>query len=75
MPMYEYRCEEDGSVITLMRPMAEADRPVEDPEGKGRTFRRIHSTFSVGAAPASSGDNAGFCPTCCGPPGSCGLPG
>ena len=33
MPLYEYRCEEDGSLVTLLRSMAEADEPVEDPEG------------------------------------------
>ena len=25
MPLYEYRCEEDGELITLLRPMAEAE--------------------------------------------------
>lgn len=73
MPMYEYRCDDDGTVITVMRPMAEADEPVEDPEGRGRTFRRIHSTFSVGTAsrPAAAPPGGG-CPMC-GPDGSCGL--
>ncbi len=50
MPLYEYRCEEDGSTITLMRPMGEADDPVEDPKGEGRVFTRMHSTFAVGSS-------------------------
>ena len=47
MPLYEYRCEEDGELITLLRPMAEADEPVEDPEGQNRSFHRVHSVFIV----------------------------
>lgn len=45
MPLYEYLCEQDGTVIELIRPMARADDPVEDPEGKGRSFARKLSTF------------------------------
>lgn len=52
MPIYEYTCEQDGSVIELIRPMADADKPVPDPEGKGRTFVRKHSTFATGSAAA-----------------------
>ena len=40
MPLYEYVCEADGSVLELIRPMSEADKPVPDPEGKGRCFVR-----------------------------------
>ncbi|MBG85058.1 MAG: FmdB family transcriptional regulator [Phycisphaerae bacterium] len=58
MPLYEYRCEEDGSLVTLLRSMAEADEPVEDPEGLDRTFHRVHSTFQVDAPTASQGINA-----------------
>lgn len=75
MPMYEYRCEEDGATITLLRPMAAADDPVEDPEGRGRVFRRMHSTFAVGAENGQSSSPAaqpGVCP--CGHPGGmCGI--
>jgi hypothetical protein len=40
MPLYEYRCEEDGNVITLLRPMAQADEPVE----RSRRARpRVHA--------------------------------
>jgi putative FmdB family regulatory protein len=73
MPLYEYRCEEDGTTITLLRPMADADKPVEDPEGKGRTFKRAQSTFSVSPGGAGSRDAApASCPTC-GLDGPCGL--
>lgn len=65
MPLYEYRCEETGEMITLLRPMAEADKPVEDPEGKGRTFSRVHSTFAV-SSPLACDQGAGVsaCPSC-----------
>jgi len=49
MPLYEYTCEEDGCTLTLLRTMAGADDPVEDPEGKGRLFKRTQSTFQVDA--------------------------
>ncbi|MCC6322805.1 MAG: zinc ribbon domain-containing protein [Phycisphaerales bacterium] len=50
MPIYEYTCQADGSTIELLRPMSEADKPVEDPEGRGRTFTRVHSTFAAQGA-------------------------
>lgn len=52
MPIYEYVCEQDGAVIELLRPMTQADEPVTDPEGKGRTFKRKHSTFATSGAAA-----------------------
>ena len=64
MPLYEYRCEEDGTLVTLLRPMAQADAPVDDPEGLNRTFTRVQSVFQVDApAPArgSGGPPAGGC--------------
>ncbi|MHC4129294.1 MAG: FmdB family zinc ribbon protein [Planctomycetota bacterium] len=70
MPLYEYRCDEDGETITLLRSMADADRPVEDPEGLGRTFVRTHSTFAVGAGKAEA-PSAG-CP-CGNPNGPCAM--
>ncbi len=49
MPLYEYVCEEDGSRIELLRCMSEADEPVEDPAGKGRTYKRVLSSFAAKA--------------------------
>jgi putative FmdB family regulatory protein len=77
MPIYEYRCEQDGAVIELLRPMADADKPVEDPEGKGRLFQRQHSTFASGGAggAASPGGRSVSLGGGCGcgkPHGSCG---
>jgi hypothetical protein len=71
MPLYEYRAIEDGTLISLLRPMAEADAPVEDPDSKGRTFERIHSVFSVDAASTKTAPSspAGGC---CGG-GGCGC--
>jgi putative FmdB family regulatory protein len=47
MPLYEYVCDQTGEVIELRRSMAEADAPVEDPAGKGRTFTRRMSAFAA----------------------------
>lgn len=79
MPLYEYESIEDGEVIELLRPMKDADLPVEDPAGRGRIFRRRMSVFGVaGGAEVSSGQPAGghvHSAGCgCGKPmGSCGL--
>lgn len=58
MPIYEYTCEADGSRLELLRPMSSADDPVTDPEGRGRVFKRVQSTFAAkgtGGGSASSG--------------------
>ena len=47
MPIYEYVCEKDGERLELIRPIAQADSPVEDPKGLGRTFVRVQSTFAA----------------------------
>ena len=68
MPIYEYESEQDGEVISLLRSMAEADAPVEDPEGRGRTFRRRQSVFGVstgastGAGGSAQAPVGGCCP-------------
>lgn len=66
MPLYEYLCEQDGTVLELIRPMADADAPVQDPAGKGRTFTRKLSTFSHAGGASSSGTSSSL-PTggCC----------
>lgn len=70
MPLYEYVSEKDGEKIELLRSMAEADRPVEDPKGLGRTFRRVQSTFASKGSEGSPASSGGCCP--CGKnPGSC----
>ncbi|MDG2094246.1 MAG: hypothetical protein P8J89_03135 [Phycisphaerales bacterium] len=66
MPLYEYRCDVDGSLVTLLRSMSEADDPVEDPEGRGRAFNRVHSTFQVDAPVPSHRIDPG-------PSGGCGC--
>ena len=70
MPLYEYVCESDDQVIELMRPMDQADAPVEDPEGLGRTFSRRLSTFSSGSS--GSEPAPGGCP-CGNPQGPCSM--
>jgi hypothetical protein len=67
MPIYEYESQQDGAVIELMRPMADADKPVPDPDGKGRTFKRKMSTFAAQGGAPSSGASAASLPMggCC----------
>ena len=78
MPIYEYVSEKDGETIELLRPMAQADAPVDDPAGKGRVFKRVASTFaaqgvavSVGGSPGSGHVHSGMC-GCGKRPGTCG---
>ena len=79
MPIYEYESVEDGEVVELLRLMKDADLPVEDPAGKGRTFRRRLSVFGVSggaegspaAAPSGHIHSSGC--GCGKPRGSCGL--
>ena len=76
MPQYEYECVEDGEVVTLLRPMRDADAPVDDPTGKGRTFKRRHSVFGVGASGAVAEQSPAPVPGSCAcglKPGSCGY--
>ena len=73
MPQYEYVSEEDGEVIVLLRPMREADAPVDDPSGKGRRFVRKHSVFGVAGSPVGSAHvHTGPCCPCGKQPGQCG---
>jgi putative FmdB family regulatory protein len=69
MPLYEYVCEQDGSVIEVLRSMSEADKPLEDPEGKGRIFRRRQSTFATGGTDGASGSSGGVSLGACCPCG------
>lgn len=75
MPLYEYVCEQDGTVIELLRPMSQADEPAADPEGKGRTFVRKLSTFAAkgtGASGAGASLPMGGCCPCGKSQGQCG---
>jgi hypothetical protein len=76
--MYEYVSEQDGTRLELLRPMAQADAPVPDPENKGRTFKRVHSTFAAAGSASQSGAQSmggmsgmGGCCPCGKNPGSC----
>lgn len=83
MPIYEYICEEPGKepvVIELLRNAADADKPVPDPDGKGRVFRRRLSVFASGGKGGPEGlavgpgghVHSGSC-GCGKPRGSCGM--
>ncbi len=80
MPLYEYMCEETGEVIELLRPIGEADAPVQDPQAKGRRFIRKMSTFapqgggsaSSASSPSSKGASLGGCCPCGKGAGMCG---
>ena len=65
MPQYEYECIQDGELLTLLRPMSEADAPVEDPRGEGRTFKRVHSVFGVRSAGPGSAASVSSPEGCC----------
>lgn len=76
MPLYEYICEQDNTVIELLRPMSQADEPVKDPEGKGRTFVRKLSMFAAAAGEKGEGrsvslNSGGGCCPCGHGAGSC----
>lgn len=62
MPIYEYESEQDGEVISLLRPMSDADATVEDPSGRGRTFRRRQSVFGVSTGTTAMPPAGGRCP-------------
>lgn len=62
MPLYEYVCEQDGTVLELIRPFSQADAPVEDPERRGRRFVRRLSTFAPMSGADRSLSKAGGCP-------------
>ncbi|MSR45259.1 MAG: zinc ribbon domain-containing protein [Phycisphaerales bacterium] len=75
MPQYEYICDQDEEVIVLLRPMKESDDKVEDPTGRGRTFRRKLSAFGVtGTNTQSTGAHVhvGNCCPCGKPQSACG---
>jgi hypothetical protein len=72
MPLYEYESREDGTTISLLRAMKDADAPVEDPDGRGRTFVRKQSVFAVAGSPANPG--AGQAHVHRGPGCACGNP-
>ncbi len=75
MPIYEYVAQ-DGSRVEALRSMADADKPLADPEQKGRTFTRVVSTFAAQgtAAGTTTTGHVHRGPMCgCGKrPGSCG---
>ncbi|MFN0133078.1 MAG: hypothetical protein ACKVW3_11215 [Phycisphaerales bacterium] len=54
MPLYEYEAD-DGTVLELLRSAKDADKPVTDPDGKGRVFKRKHSVFASGGAGGGAG--------------------
>lgn len=77
MPIYEYRAVEDGQVIELIRPVADADKPVVDPAGRGRNFTRIQSAFRVSSGASASrslpAPSSGGCCPCGDPSGPCNV--
>lgn len=79
MPLYEYTCDADGTVLELIRPMSQADAPVKDPEGKGRLFKRRVSTFAAGGESSGGSSllyrNTGSCCPCGKSHGGCGAKG
>jgi len=71
MPLYEYEAS-DGTRLELIRPMDDADKPVADPEGRGRAFHRVVSAFAARGGEAAVGAPAqGGCCPCGKQPGRC----
>ena len=84
MPLYEYTCPNTGLTIELIRPMADADKPLTDaeiaaalgpqaPTRKNNTFVRKLSTFRAKSdagkrAPLPTPGNPGFGGCGCGNP-------
>lgn len=82
MPIYEYECVnpapktgENPVVIELLRSAADADKPVVDPDGKGRVFKRKLSLVTTGGQGAAASGGHVHSSSCgCGKPrGSCGM--
>ena len=71
MPIYEYRCREDGHKFEMLRTMDRAGDPAECPEC-GSDGRRLLSLFASFSA-TDSGDSSELAGGggCCG--GSCGC--
>lgn len=67
MPLYEYICDQDGTALEVQRPMADADKPLPDPDGRRRTFTRQISTFMTADSAAADVPLPACCP--CGKPG------
>ncbi len=73
MPVYEYRCPDCGAVFSKMRPMSQADAPVECERCGKRNARRMLSRIAPvrredGAGASAGGGCAGCssanCSTC-----------
>jgi putative FmdB family regulatory protein len=77
MPMYEYACEECRHRFGALRPMNEADAPIQCEQCGGRRTRRKLSLFNARsggkAVAGTSGQSCGGCSggTC----GTCGQSG
>jgi putative FmdB family regulatory protein len=73
MPIYEYVCEQDGTRIELLRPMSEADAPVDDPQNKGRLFTRaVTAPNAKTSGGGGAGVSLGACCPCGKNAGGCG---
>ncbi|NOZ06287.1 MAG: zinc ribbon domain-containing protein [Chloroflexi bacterium] len=75
MPLYEYTCHDCHVTFDILRPMSQADAPIECTHCHGsNTIRAIslfaaHSLDELGGTQSLSGGNGG-CATC-GSPSSC----
>ncbi|MEM9296127.1 MAG: zinc ribbon domain-containing protein [Planctomycetota bacterium] len=77
MPLYEYRCEDCGSLTETIRRMSDADETMACEACGSLATRRVTSVFTAksGAARARSSPGPcgpGGCP-CALPDGGCGL--
>jgi putative FmdB family regulatory protein len=72
MPIYEYVCQSCRSEFNLLRPMNQADAPVECERcGSRRTKRKLSLFAAQSGGKSVAGTGGGSCAGCAG--GSCGT--
>lgn len=73
MPVYEYECSDCERVTEALRPIRDADEPIDCEHCGGRRTHRAHSVFAAGASSGSDqslpmagcgrcGEAGGSCP-------------
>jgi putative FmdB family regulatory protein len=71
MPIYEYICQDCGTRVEALRPMKDADAPIQCTTCRGdHTTRQLSRIFATGASnEAATASVSGGCGGCSG--GSC----
>ena len=76
MPIYEYACNDCGTKFESLRPIKEADRPIECKQCHSQeTHRKMSTFFAQSGGHAISGTDSKSCSGCggsCSCGGNCG---